>query len=169
MRTGVALWETNRGCPFSCSYCVWGASTNKRVYQRDTSELYREIDWFSRNKIEFIFCCDANFGILHRDIQLAEPTQKTKVNLLSKSLFLPKHKNSTIAYYNLYKTLSDQKLNKGFLFSNTIDKSGDFKEHKRENISLDTFNELQKIQRIRHRNFHRYYTGPATRNIFQFR
>ena len=86
----VALWETNRGCPFSCSYCVWGASTNKRVYQRDIKELYREIDWFSINKIEFIFCCDANFGIFQGIFSWQNTPQKIKINLATPMPFLCK-------------------------------------------------------------------------------
>lgn len=141
----VALWETNRGCPFSCSYCVWGASTNKRVYQRDIKELYREIDWFSINKIEFIFCCDANFGIFPRDILLAEYTAKNKDKFsYPNALSVQNTKNSTMRVYNLYKTLSDHKLNKGVSLAIQSANPGTLKSIKRENISLDTFNELQK-------------------------
>ena len=141
----VALWETNRGCPFSCAYCVWGASTNKRVYQRDIKELYREIDWFSINKIEFIFCCDANFGIFPRDILLAEYTAKNKDKFsYPNALSVQNTKNSTMRVYNLYKTLSDHKLNKGVSLAIQSANPCTLKSIKRENISLDTFNELQK-------------------------
>ncbi|QWR77048.1 NAD-dependent epimerase/dehydratase family protein [Candidatus Magnetomonas plexicatena] len=36
--TWLALWETNRGCPFSCAYCQWGYNTNKKIYSFDTSK-----------------------------------------------------------------------------------------------------------------------------------
>ena len=141
----VALWETNRGCPFSCSYCVWGASTNKKVYQRDIKELYREIDWFSINKIEFIFCCDANFGIFPRDLLLAEYTAKNKDKFgYPNALSVQNTKNSTMRIYNLYKTLSDHKLNKGVSLAIQSANPDTLKSIKRENISLDTFNELQE-------------------------
>ena len=29
--------------------------------------LEDEMNWFSKNQIEFIFCCDANFGMFPRD------------------------------------------------------------------------------------------------------
>ena len=62
----LILWETNRGCPFKCTFCDWGSATASKVNKFDLERLKLEIDWFSKNKIEFIFCCDANFGILKK-------------------------------------------------------------------------------------------------------
>ncbi len=67
----LALWETNRGCPFKCTFCDWGSATQAKVFQFGMDRLKAELDWFSQNKIEFIFCCDANFGILKRDVEIA--------------------------------------------------------------------------------------------------
>ncbi|MFH1368224.1 MAG: radical SAM protein [Elusimicrobiota bacterium] len=141
----VALWETNRGCPFSCSYCVWGASTNKNIYARDIDELKREVDWFSRKKIEFIFCCDANFGILPRDIELTEYTANNKEQFgYPKALSVQNTKNSTMRVYDLYRILSDSKLNKGVSLAIQSSNPATLKQVKRENISLDAFQELQE-------------------------
>ncbi len=68
----LALWETNRGCPFSCTFCDWGSATAAKVYTFDMDRLYQEIEWFASSQIEFIFCCDANFGILPRDYDIVE-------------------------------------------------------------------------------------------------
>ncbi len=67
----LASWETNRGCPFSCTYCDWGSATNSKVSRMHLDRVYAELDWFSKNKVEFIFCCDANFGMLPRDYDIA--------------------------------------------------------------------------------------------------
>lgn len=29
----VMTWETNRGCPFSCTFCDWGSATAAKVYR----------------------------------------------------------------------------------------------------------------------------------------
>ena len=55
-------WETNRGCPFSCTFCDWGSATASKVYQFGMDGLHDEIGWMSRQRIGFVFCCDANFG-----------------------------------------------------------------------------------------------------------
>lgn len=141
----VALWETNRGCPFSCSYCVWGALTNKKLYARDTRELYRELDWFSANKIEFIFCCDANFGILPRDLDLAKrAAANRRKGGYPAALSVQNTKNSTMSVYNIYKTLSDAKLNKGVSLAMQSANPATLRAIKRENISQGTFQELQE-------------------------
>ena len=37
----IGLWETNRGCPFSCTFCDWGSATQSKVYTFDLERLYR--------------------------------------------------------------------------------------------------------------------------------
>ena len=46
-----AMWETNRGCPFTCAFCAWGSGSRKRVCHYDMDRLNAEIDWFSERKI----------------------------------------------------------------------------------------------------------------------
>ena len=74
----IGLWETNRGCPFKCAFCDWGSATGDKVASFEEERLHKEIDWFSNNKIEFVFCCDANFGIKKRDIDIANYISKKK-------------------------------------------------------------------------------------------
>ncbi|MCL2300881.1 MAG: radical SAM protein [Firmicutes bacterium] len=64
-------WETNRGCPHRCAYCDWGHH-NHNVRQIPMDRLLAEIEWISANKGEFIWCADANFGILPRDEEILD-------------------------------------------------------------------------------------------------
>jgi radical SAM superfamily enzyme YgiQ (UPF0313 family) len=68
--SGVLL-ETNRGCPFSCSYCYWGGEA-KKVTKFPMKRVFAELDWIVDNKFEYISGVDANFGILDRDLEIAE-------------------------------------------------------------------------------------------------
>jgi len=74
----IAMWETNRGCPFSCSFCDWGSAVQTKVYPFHIERLLGEADWFAEHKIEFIFCCDAHFGTVPRDIEIAKYVAETK-------------------------------------------------------------------------------------------
>ncbi|MEV6705201.1 B12-binding domain-containing radical SAM protein [Micromonospora wenchangensis] len=65
-----AVVETNRGCPFRCTYCYWGAATNDKVHRWDLDRVLRDLSWISRNGVESIFIADANWGALPRDVEL---------------------------------------------------------------------------------------------------
>lgn len=65
------LFETNRGCPNSCSFCDWGSLKSKvRIFPME--RVIAEIDWFVEHKIEFIFCTDGNFCLFDRDAEIAD-------------------------------------------------------------------------------------------------
>jgi putative methyltransferase len=66
------IWETNRGCPYSCSFCDWGSNTMSKVRRFDMERVEAEIDWFARMKVKSILLADANFGMLPRDLEIAD-------------------------------------------------------------------------------------------------
>lgn len=65
------VFETNRGCPYSCVFCYWGYC-NRKFRTFPIEKVKAEIDWFVRNKIGFCFCADGNFGMLERDEEIAD-------------------------------------------------------------------------------------------------
>lgn len=66
-----AMWETNRGCPYSCSFCDWGSATNSKVRTFDMDRLREEVAWFASARVHTVFVADANYGILRRDEETA--------------------------------------------------------------------------------------------------
>ncbi|MGV9559607.1 B12-binding domain-containing radical SAM protein [Streptomyces sp. NPDC003522] len=68
----VTPWETNRGCPYSCTFCDWGSNTMSKVRQYSEERLHAEIDYLADRQVHAVLCADANFGILPRDKALAE-------------------------------------------------------------------------------------------------
>lgn len=71
-------WETNRGCPYGCSFCDWGSSTMSKVRKFEMSRVEAEADWIGRMQVNFVFLADANFGIFPRDIEIAERLAATR-------------------------------------------------------------------------------------------
>lgn len=67
----MATLETNRGCPYGCTYCDWGSATLQKVSRFDLSRVEQEIDYLARSGMQEIFIADANFGMLEQDIAIA--------------------------------------------------------------------------------------------------
>ena len=56
-------YETNRGCPYQCTFCDWGSLTYSKIKKFDLERVFGELEWFGKNKISFLDNADANFGI----------------------------------------------------------------------------------------------------------
>jgi radical SAM superfamily enzyme YgiQ (UPF0313 family) len=141
----LILWETNRGCPFQCTFCDWGSAIAAKVSQFEMDRLQREVDWFAQRKIEFIFCCDANFGMLKRDYDIARYVSDVKARVgFPLALSVQNTKNGTDRAYKVQKLLADAGLNKGVAISLQSVDSATLAAIKRENISTESFQELQR-------------------------
>ncbi len=68
-RFTMALCETNRGCPFSCTFCDW--SLTKHVVEFPIERVEAELDWVARHGFRHVMLADANFGIRPRDTAIA--------------------------------------------------------------------------------------------------
>ena len=67
-----ATIETNRGCPYACTFCDWGSLTYNKVKQFDLTRVFAEIDWAAKY-CEQITLADANFGMfVERDSAIAD-------------------------------------------------------------------------------------------------
>ncbi len=73
-----AAMETNRGCPFKCTYCYWGAATNSKVRKYEGDRILDEFTRLSEQGILYIFIADANFGMLNRDLEIARHIAECK-------------------------------------------------------------------------------------------
>lgn len=75
--TSVTI-ETNRGCPYGCTFCDWGSLTMSRIRKFDLDRVFAELEWCAQKGIAGIGFADANFGILERDVAIAEKVAELK-------------------------------------------------------------------------------------------
>lgn len=59
----TATVETNRGCPYQCTFCDWGSLTYSKVKKFALERVFDELEWFGKNQIEYLSFADANFGV----------------------------------------------------------------------------------------------------------
>jgi len=138
------LLETNRGCPFNCAYCYWGRRQKKSICLFDIKRIFKEIDWFSRKKIEFIFCCDANFGLFSRDSKIVKKVVENKNKYGYPMAFSVQNtKNSTEKIFKLQKALNDAGLQRGVNLALQSLNKKTLKSINRSNISNETYKDLQ--------------------------
>jgi len=75
----IPLFESNRGCPFKCTFCAWGSASKNLVGRMPLDITIEEIRYVGkRSKANNWIFCDANFGMLDRDIEIAKEIRKTK-------------------------------------------------------------------------------------------
>lgn len=68
-----ATWETNRGCPYACSFCDWGSATMSKVRAFSDERVADDLHFLTHTlRPPFVFLADANFGILPRDVEIAK-------------------------------------------------------------------------------------------------
>jgi hypothetical protein len=66
----MAVCETNRGCPFACTFCDWGQAVASRVHELPLDRVLGDLEWIARRQFPFIYVIDANFGIRPRDVEI---------------------------------------------------------------------------------------------------
>ena len=68
-----ATIETNRGCPYQCTFCDWGSLTYGKVKKFEYNRVLDEIEWIGKNKCGYVTIADANFGMFRdRDNEIAD-------------------------------------------------------------------------------------------------
>jgi len=142
----LATWETNRGCPFACAFCDWGSATASKISRYGEDRLLREIEWLADHHIHHLCVCDANFGMLPRDVEIARRIAKTYAEHGSHlAISVQNTKNRTDRSKEIQRIFKESRVvSFGASISlQSVDPTV-LKVIQRENISLEAFDRLQK-------------------------
>ena len=141
-----AIVETNRGCPFPCTYCYWGRGGLSRKFKfKDLEKVFAEVDWMGRNQIRYVFNADSNFGMNDRDRQIAEHIVATKNRYGFPEKFRTCFgKNTDEKIFNIGALFHSHQLEKGITLARQSNDIQTLTNIRRNNIKMSTYVNLQK-------------------------
>jgi putative methyltransferase len=144
----IALWETNRGCPFSCCFCDWGVRTANKLRCHSMERVTEEIEYFGENQIEDIYISDANFGILKRDLDIAKLLVKCKEKYgFPKRIRVQFAKKSNKTVFQISKLLFDNHMLWGTTLSMQSVDMTVLEAIKRPHVSLENYKKAKDLYR----------------------
>ena len=137
--------ETNRGCPFKCNYCFWGAAIGAKVYKYGEDRVEKELAWISESRFLYVFFADANWGMLKRDVELSRYLADCKKKHGTPiTVYFAGAKNSPSRVAEITEIFSDA----GMVTTQSIAlqtmSAETLKKVNRDNIKSSTYTELQK-------------------------
>lgn len=136
-----ATLETNRGCPYGCTYCEWSFTRKVRPFPME--RIKKEIEWIAENKIHYCYCADANFGILERDVEIAAYVIEQRKIHGYPYVFKPcyaKESNETV--FEAGYLLNKNQVDKGVTLAYQSLNAETLKNIGRKNLTLEHFSDL---------------------------
>jgi radical SAM superfamily enzyme YgiQ (UPF0313 family) len=135
--------ETNRGCPYGCTFCDWGSATLSRIRKFDLDRVLAELDWCAENQFSYVGCADANFGIFERDVTITEKVVELKQRLGYPIQFTTNYAKNTVKHLRpIIETLASA----GILTAGKVSLQSMDKETlltiKRSNIKVEKYDAL---------------------------
>lgn len=145
------LWngtlETNRGCPFACTFCDWGGLTYSKLKKFPEQKVLQELHWMAQNKMDYVTIADANFGVFtDRDMKFTE-----ELVSLQKEYGYPQvvdatwYKNSSEEIMEIVKKFISSGFNRGLTLSVQSMDMDVLEEIKRRNMEFSNLKHIFDI------------------------
>ena len=64
-----AVIQTNRGCPYHCTFCEEGRDYKNKMFFYNTERIRDELKWCAQQCVTFLSIADDNWGIVDQDIE----------------------------------------------------------------------------------------------------
>ena len=82
----MPIIQTNRGCPFACTFCVEGVKYYNKIYRSAADKVAEEIDYIGRKMAELrsqggrndLFIADSNFGMYKDDLETCRQLARSR-------------------------------------------------------------------------------------------
>jgi radical SAM superfamily enzyme YgiQ (UPF0313 family) len=101
----LPIIQTARGCPYQCTFCVSGKDSWNKVKAFAMERVKAEIDYIEKRAVNrYLRLADENFGILHRDIEIADYLARKRKDSgfpTAVSVYTDKHPTDRVKSINL--------------------------------------------------------------------
>jgi radical SAM superfamily enzyme YgiQ (UPF0313 family) len=138
--------ETNRGCPFTCTFCVQGARCYAKVHNYDLDRIKSELEYIARKikaaspAMGTLRIADSNYGMFERDIEISD-----FIGRLQREYAWPTYIDATTGKNRPDRIIkSVEKVNGALLFTQAIQSMD---EHVLENVRRSTI-KLEAYEQI---------------------
>jgi radical SAM superfamily enzyme YgiQ (UPF0313 family) len=135
--------ETNRGCPYGCTFCDWGAATLSRIRKFSLDRVMAELELLAQRRVRGVGPCDANFGIWERDVAIAEKVAEMKAKYGYPRVFGANYAKNTVKHLKKIIGIMVEAdiLSHGIVSLQSMD-ADTLDAVERSNIRLDKYEEL---------------------------
>ncbi len=142
--------QTNRGCPFTCTFCLEGNASYAKVNKYGTDRVKKDLEYIAGrvSKNNTLVITDSNFGMYERDIETAQ-----YIHGLQERIGWPKSINCTTGKNNPDGVMKVVDLVSGAIRVSSSVQSMDadvLNNVRRNNIKLDSYAKVQ--EKVRERN-----------------
>lgn len=138
--------ETNRGCPYSCTFCNWGAMGKSKSAMFGQDRVIEELKYIAEHNesiTPYLYVGDANFGLFPRDVEIAQLIRDLKdTKGFPQNVYMYFAKNSSEKVVRIAEILKDMT---PISLSRQTQNDDVLDNIKRANISIDTFNSLAEL------------------------
>jgi len=142
----IPMLQTNRGCPFSCTFCTDGKADVNKVNSFGVERIKRELQYIGNNIPESthnLYISDLNFGMYEQDLDICRTIRE-----LQTKLQWPKYIVASTGKNRKERVIEAIKILDGTLLLSMSVQSLDenvLTNVKRDNISLDTMMSLAPV------------------------
>jgi radical SAM superfamily enzyme YgiQ (UPF0313 family) len=140
--------ETNRGCPYACTFCDWGSLTYNKVKKFEVQRVFDELEWMARRNFDWISITDANFGMYpERDGMIADKIIEMQEKYGSPRTFsVAWAKNQKKEVIDIVKKLLDARgFNQGLTLSVQSLDHDVLENIRRKNMEMNKLNEVFEL------------------------
>jgi hypothetical protein len=145
--------ETNRGCPFQCTYCVQGTNWYTKVHYFSLDRIKEELEYVARVVAErsptmtMLRIADSNYGMFERDIDIS-----AHIGKIQKEYKWPTFIDVTTGKNRPDRVIKSVEEAGGapvlYMAVQSLDENV-LRNIKRQNIKLEAYNQLQTYMRGR--------------------